>query len=150
MDRSIYLDQIVSKAYLMTEKECLIIERLWMSSQPPLQQPARTDDSFRHLTFRENVSIWNKIMVLSPQPYSFRSRILYFHFFSMKEFDICYMGLMTLAYECNKDCTNSRTAQNRKELRTEIVRIDLSLLQCNTSQICVSILFANLFHGLGL
>lgn len=89
-------------------------------------------------------------MVLSPQPCFFRSRILYFHFFSMKEFDICYMGLMTLAYEYNKDCTNSRTAQNRKELRTEIVRIDLSLLQYNTSQICVSVLFANLFHGLGL
>lgn len=37
-------------------------------------------------------------MVLSPQPYSFRSRILYFHFFSIEEFDICCMGLMTLAY----------------------------------------------------
>lgn len=39
-------------------------------------------------------------MVLNPQPYSFRSRILYFHFLSMEEFDICCMGLMTLAYLC--------------------------------------------------
>lgn len=37
-------------------------------------------------------------MVLSPQPYSFRNRILYFHFFSLEVFDICYMDLTTLAY----------------------------------------------------
>lgn len=40
----------------------------------------------------------------------------------------------------SKECTNSRIAQHRKELKTEIVRMDLGLPQCNTSQICISYL----------
>lgn len=40
----------------------------------------------------------------------------------------------------SKECTNSRIAQHRKELKTEIVRMHLGLPQCNTSQICITYL----------